>query len=69
VDAPRQRRGLGSLLLGHALEQVDRERTPAYLETANTANIPLYQRHGFELLTTITLTPAPALYPMIRPAR
>jgi GNAT superfamily N-acetyltransferase len=69
VDAPRQRGGLGSLLLRHALEQVDREHTPAYLETANPGNIQLYQRHGFELLPTITLVPAPALYPMVRPAR
>ena len=69
VDAPRQRVGLGSLLLRHALEQVDREHTAAYLETANPVNIPLYQRHGFELLPTITLAPAPPLYPMVRPAR
>jgi ribosomal protein S18 acetylase RimI-like enzyme len=69
VDAPRQRRGLGSRLLSHALEQVDREHSRAYLETANPANIPLYQRHGFELVGRIEVPSAPVLYPMVRPAQ
>lgn len=69
VDAPRQRRGLGSLLLSHALEQVDREHSRAYLETANPANIPLYRRHGFELVGRIEVPSAPVLYPMVRPAQ
>jgi ribosomal protein S18 acetylase RimI-like enzyme len=69
VDVPRQRQGLGSMLLGHALEQVDHTHSRAYLETANPANIPLYRRHGFELVETIELPSAPALFPMVRPAR
>jgi len=69
VDTPRQGRGLGSLLLSYALEQVDREHCRAYLETANPANIPLYQRHGFELVGRIELPSAPVLYPMVRPGR
>lgn len=69
VDAPWQRRGLGSLLLSHALEQVDREHSRAYLETAAPANIPLYQRHGFELVGRIEVSSAPVLYPMVRPAQ
>ena len=69
VDAPRQRRGLGSLLLSHALEHVDRAHSRAYLETANPANVPLYQRHGFELVRTIELSSTPRLFAMVRPAR
>jgi GNAT superfamily N-acetyltransferase len=69
VDAPRQRTGLGTRLLRHALAEIDREHTPAYLETANPANVPLYRRHGFELAATITLPSAPTLFPMVRPAR
>jgi ribosomal protein S18 acetylase RimI-like enzyme len=69
VDAPQQRRGLGSLLLSHALAQVDREHSRAYLETANPANIPLYQRHGFQLVGRIEVSSAPVLYPMVRPAK
>ena len=69
VDTPRQREGLGSLLLRHALRQVDEEHAPAYLETANPGNIPLYSRHGFELAATVNLPSAPALFPMVRPGR
>jgi GNAT superfamily N-acetyltransferase len=69
VDGLRQRTGLGSMLLKHALGEVDREHAPAYLETANPLNIPLYRRHGFELATTIEVPSAPPLFPMVRPAR
>jgi ribosomal protein S18 acetylase RimI-like enzyme len=69
VDVPRQGHGLGSALLRHALEQVDREHRPAYLETANLRNIPLYERHGFELVGRIEAPSAPTLFPMVRPAR
>lgn len=69
VDTPSQRAGLGSLLLRHALRQVDDEHAPAYLETANPGNIPLYSRHGFELAATVNLPSAPTLFPMVRPAR
>jgi ribosomal protein S18 acetylase RimI-like enzyme len=69
VDTPRQRTGLGSELLRHALEEIDAEHAPAYLETANPGNVPLYRRHGFELATTLELPSAPPLFPMVRPAR
>ena len=69
VDAPRQRHGLGSALLRHALAHVDRDGSRAYLETANPANVALYRRHGFEIVETIQLPSAPTLFAMIRPAR
>lgn len=69
VDVPRQGRGLGSALLRHALEQIDQEHRPAYLETANPRNIALYQRHGFELVGRIEGPSAPTLFPMVRPGR
>ena len=69
VDGPVQGTGLGSMLLRHALGEIDRERAPAYLETANPRNIPLYRRHGFEVLAPIELPSAPPLFPMVRPAR
>jgi ribosomal protein S18 acetylase RimI-like enzyme len=53
VDPAHQGRGHGSALLRHALERVDRERLPAYLESSNPRNIPLYERHGFVRLGTI----------------
>ena len=69
VDPAHQRKGYGSVLLEHALAQCDRDRTPAYLESSNPANIPLYQRHGFEIMGTIQVGSSPPIFPMLRPAR
>jgi GNAT superfamily N-acetyltransferase len=45
---PQQRgRGHGLALLAANLRVVDEAGQPAYLEASNTANVPLYQRHGF----------------------
>jgi hypothetical protein len=59
----------GSTLLRHGLVQCDRDHVAAYLESTNPANIPLYRRHGFEVLTTIQLGSSPPIFPMLRPAR
>jgi ribosomal protein S18 acetylase RimI-like enzyme len=69
VDTAKQGRGHGSALLAYALERVDRERRPAYLESTNPANVPLYQRHGFEVVGTIQVGEVPPMIPMIRPPR
>ncbi|MEM0954096.1 MAG: GNAT family N-acetyltransferase [Pseudomonadota bacterium] len=44
-----QGRGLGSALLKHMTHRVDKESMPCYLESSSPANVPLYQRHGFEI--------------------
>jgi ribosomal protein S18 acetylase RimI-like enzyme len=68
VDPAAQGQGLGSALMRHALERIDADRLPAYLESSNPRNIPLYQRHGFEILGTIQVGSSPNLVPMLRPA-
>ena len=50
----------------HALAACDRDGTCAYLESTNPRNIPLYQRHGFELLGTIQVGMSPPIFPMLR---
>lgn len=45
-----QGRGYGAALLRPALDQVDRDRMPAYLEASTARNRALYERHGFEVL-------------------
>ena len=69
VDPCRQGRGYGSALLRHALAACDRDGTPAYLESSNPANVPLYARHGFEVLGTIQIGASPPIIPMLHQAR
>jgi ribosomal protein S18 acetylase RimI-like enzyme len=69
VDPSQQGRGYGSALMRHALLPCDRDRTPAYLESSNPKNIPLYERHGFELLGTIQVGTSPPIFPMLRKPR
>jgi len=49
----RQRAGLGSALLDHTLSRLDEDRMPAYLESSNPANVPIYERHGFRAVDEI----------------
>jgi ribosomal protein S18 acetylase RimI-like enzyme len=69
VDPARQGRGYGGALLSHALRQCDREQAPAYLESTNPRNTPLYQRHGFEVIGQIQVGSSPPLVPMLRRPR
>jgi ribosomal protein S18 acetylase RimI-like enzyme len=69
VDPHSQGRGYGSALLRHTLQQCDRDRMPAYLESSNPRNIPLYQRHGFEIIGAIQSGTSPTIVPMLRRPR
>jgi ribosomal protein S18 acetylase RimI-like enzyme len=44
-----QGRGLGSALLRPGLSYADEHGLPAYLESSNIRNVPLYERHGFRV--------------------
>ncbi len=69
VDPARQGQGLGSALLKHALEIVDRTALPTFLESSNPKNISLYERHGFEVVGRIQTGSSPPVHPMIRSAQ
>lgn len=69
VDTFQQCRGIGSRLMNYALEICDRDRLPAYLESSNPRNIPLYERHGFEVTGQIQVGTSPVITPMVRKAR
>ena len=69
VDPAHHRKGLGSALMKHALRLCDGDGLPAYLESSNPENIPLYERHGFEPLGTIQVGSSPPLCPMLRQPR
>ena len=64
---PRQRgRGHGLGLLADNLTVIDTEGMPAYLEASNPANVALYQRHGFEVVTTCSIADGPEVTTMWR---
>ncbi|HEU4558025.1 MAG TPA: GNAT family N-acetyltransferase [Longimicrobium sp.] len=69
VDPFQQGNGYGAALIKHALIPCDRDHTLAYLESSNPKNIPLYERHGFELLGTIQVGTSPPIFPMLRKPR
>jgi len=69
VDPNCQGKGFGSALLKPALRRCDRDEKLAYLESSNSKNIPLYERHGFELLATIQEGTSPPIFPMVRKPR
>jgi len=69
VDPVRQGQGVGARLLVEALRRIDAQGAPAYLESSNPRNIPLYQRHGFEVMGEIRAGSSPTMTPMFRAPR
>lgn len=52
VRPASQGKGYGSALLKAMLDRLDREKLPCYLTTHNETNVPIYERHGFRLVTS-----------------
>jgi GNAT superfamily N-acetyltransferase len=69
THASRRGRGIGTALLQHVLTLVDAERMPAYLESCNPVNDPLYRRHGFEPSGRFVVPSGHVVTTMWRPAR
>jgi len=69
VEPNSQGKGLGGALMRHAVARCDKERSVAYLESSNPRNIPLYLRHGFEVIGEIRIGAAPLVTPMLRRPR
>ena len=65
ADAARGQ-GLGSALLRRVLDTCDAEGTVAHLESSNSRNVSLYERHGFEVLCDIEFAPGVVVRPMTR---
>jgi ribosomal protein S18 acetylase RimI-like enzyme len=69
VDPKEQGRGGGSALLRRGLARCDAAGVPAYLESTNPRNVPLYERFGFKVVGQIKTRTSPVIIPMIRPAQ
>ncbi|TWP35926.1 GNAT family N-acetyltransferase [Leekyejoonella antrihumi] len=64
IGAPTPGTGAGSALLEQRLASID---GPAYLESSNQRNVPLYQRFGFAVIQEISLPEnGPTLWTMLR---
>jgi ribosomal protein S18 acetylase RimI-like enzyme len=62
--------GLAHALMRSRLDRCDAEFAPAYLESGNPANIPYFERFGFEVTEEIVLPDGgPSLWPMWRAPR
>jgi ribosomal protein S18 acetylase RimI-like enzyme len=69
VDPSRQQAGLGSRMLVRGLARVDADHLPAYLETPNPRTVPLYERHGFDVVSISQAGECPPITSMVRAAR
>jgi ribosomal protein S18 acetylase RimI-like enzyme len=69
VVPSQQGRGLGAALLRRGFAEIDAAQLPAYLESTNPRNRPLYERHGFEAIGEIKVGSCPPIVPMLRKAR
>ena len=69
VNPVRQGNGYGSLLLAKTVAEIDAQGVAAYLESSNAANVPLYERFGFEVISEVQSGDSPTIWPMLRPAR
>ncbi len=66
----QQGKGVGSALLREGLQVVDKQGMPAYLESSNENNLPLYERFGFKISSEQTLgSDGPKVWFMWRPAQ
>ncbi|MBD0860215.1 GNAT family N-acetyltransferase [Gordonia sp. zg691] len=65
IGAPVHGVGVGTALLRHRLDQID---GPAYLESSNARNVPLYERFGFVVTEEFSLPlDGPRVWAMYRP--
>jgi GNAT superfamily N-acetyltransferase len=69
VDPTRRGKGLGSQLIAEICTRCDRDGVLAYLEATSPRSVPLYERHGFEMVGQIQAGDSPVMTPMLRKPR
>lgn len=70
ADASRRGQGFGSALIQPILDRCDEEGLPAYLESSKEANLPFYNRFGFEVTNRFHIgDDAPPMWAMWREPR
>jgi ribosomal protein S18 acetylase RimI-like enzyme len=66
VVPEKQGQGYGAALLRPVLERCDVEGKVVYLEASSSRSVPLYERHGFEVVGKIQAGTSPTMFPMVR---
>lgn len=70
TDPAQQGHGHGTRLLETGLTHIDRQGLPCYLETFQPYTVPIYQRHGFEVVEEVDLpADGPHMWAMLRPGK
>jgi ribosomal protein S18 acetylase RimI-like enzyme len=70
VDPPDQGMGVARRILQPVLARADQTRCPCYLETHKEANLPIYQRLGFEVVSQVPVPGHPiTVWAMLRSPR
>lgn len=69
ADPVRKGTGAGAAVIEAVLHDCDRDGVPAYLESSKAANIPYYERFGFEVTGEVQVEDSPILHPMWRNPR
>jgi len=59
-------RGLASALIAAVTSRCDAEGLLAYLESSDSANVPLYERHGFRVTGEVVIPDGPVIPLMLR---
>lgn len=66
TDPAQRGHGYGLGLLAANLALIDAEGCPAYLESSNPANVPIYERVGFRTIGSFQLADGPIVHTMWR---
>ena len=66
IEPSEQGKGFGSALLRPVLDRCDADGVPAWLETSNERNLPLYERHGFQVVKECDIPQGPHFWGMWR---
>ncbi|MBW3589975.1 MAG: GNAT family N-acetyltransferase [Actinobacteria bacterium] len=70
VDPSHQRSGIGTLLVDEGLRRADTDGLPVYLDTDEPANVPYYERFGFQVTCEFDIPlGGPRMYGMLRQAK
>ena len=69
LPSERQGHGLGGHLLDAALEYIDQNSVPVFLEAMDPRNIPFFEKRGFMTVGSAQAGSSPVVTCMQRPAR